>query len=71
MIRKKIRVPHGAEFGATVRMAAKLCDVVIEQEDRRYFVVECDGESRLDPLRRLGCDIVEDVRYSLDASGAP
>jgi hypothetical protein len=71
MIRKKVRVPQEAEFGAIVRMATRLCDVVLEQQDRRYFVVECDEESCLDPLRRLGCEIIEDVRYSLDRSGIP
>jgi hypothetical protein len=62
----KARVAPDANFGAIVREAEKICVVALKNEKRRFFVVECDNDKRLDLLRGLGCEITEDRSYDLD-----
>lgn len=66
MIRKKITVPPGTKFDAFVREAMKLCDVVLTEPRDRLVVVECENDKMLDPLRRLGGQILDDRQYKPD-----
>ncbi len=70
MERMKVRVAPDADFRAVVHEATKLGAVALENEKRRFFVVECDKPEQLEVLRRLGCDIAAERRYDIDAPDA-
>lgn len=71
MVRKKVRVPKQVVLSEAIALAARSCVVVSEDPKRRSFVAECDEERHFEPLRDLGCEILEDRSYDIDDSGEP
>lgn len=65
-MRKKIVVPAEMEFSRAVSNA-KGCYVVSSNPKRGYFVVECNDLSSLEALYQLGCEIIDDNRYSIES----
>jgi hypothetical protein len=68
MERMKVRVAPNADFRMIVHEASKLGAIALENEKRRFLVVECDKPEQLEGLRHLGCDIVVERRYDIDIS---